>query len=148
MSRSNALTLPLICLAITLLLTACGRNEPQPVSPAPTPVMTTPAHLTISEDEADYILSVTGMHCDGCASGLTQEWAGLPGVEQCQVSFAEGKAYFKLAPNTDTDALQTALIALAPENYQIALLKDQSAEPQPAASEPADNSDEAPSTTE
>lgn len=39
-----------------------------------------------------YTLAITGMHCDGCAAGLTSELARVPGVSRAVVDLKSARA--------------------------------------------------------
>lgn len=54
-------------------------------------------------------LDVTGMHCDGCAGGLTSELRRVPGVCAAEVSLTNRTAVVAF----DTDRVQTAALLKA-----------------------------------
>ncbi len=43
-------------------------------------------------------LKVEGLHCDGCVKSVTRMLTAVPGVEQVDVSLAEGKASVRYDP--------------------------------------------------
>lgn len=88
-------SIPLILCATLLAgaLTGCHDPRPEPGAPAETSPANTTNHFTI-----------TGMHCDGCAGGLTSELKRTPGVTSAQVAFSNQLAVVVFDPNRVTSA--------------------------------------------
>jgi copper chaperone CopZ len=48
--------------------------------------------MNVPAGSALYTLAITGMHCDGCASGLKSELARVPGVSRAEVDLQKAQA--------------------------------------------------------
>lgn len=57
--------------------------------------------------------TITGMHCDGCAGGLTAELKATPGVAFAQVTFSNKLAVVAVDTNKITTAKLTEVIKAA-----------------------------------
>lgn len=57
------------------------------------------ARVSIVEDapgDQGVVVAVSGMHCDGCSTLLSEKLAGAQGIKNVRVSYAESKAWFTL----------------------------------------------------
>ncbi|MFK7961642.1 MAG: heavy-metal-associated domain-containing protein [Phycisphaerales bacterium] len=92
--------------AVTLAgCTGEGTSTTASVTPAPEAVTTAVNDTTTAGTPAanlvTYTFDVQGMHCGGCADGLTQQIVKLPGVSECDISFDDSRAIVKAAAGTD-----------------------------------------------
>lgn len=83
---------------IATLISACGATA--------TPAADTAAATA----NATNTYTITGMHCDGCAGGLTAELKLVPGVASAQVTFSNKLAVVAYDTNKVTTAKLNAVI--------------------------------------
>ena len=62
------------------------------------------------ETTANVTFSVTGMTCDGCASGLERALSRVPGVQRASVSFQAGTPPVDHDPSRTTPGALTAAV--------------------------------------
>lgn len=65
------------------------------------------ADKTVVSANATNSFAITGMHCDGCAGGLTAELKATRGVASAQVTFSNKLAVVAI----DTNKISTAQLA-------------------------------------
>jgi len=67
-----------------------GSVSSQPVAPAEAPAVP-PGHAVV-------VLAITGLHCQGCVSGVRAELGRVPGVGGALVDLATGRAQVVIDP--------------------------------------------------
>jgi len=70
----------------------------------------TAADKTATTANSTNRFTITGMHCDGCAGGLTAELKATPGVTFAQVTFSNKLAVVAIDTNKVTTAKLNAVI--------------------------------------
>lgn len=75
---------------LCLALAGCERQPVNMMARLPAPAAE--QEWTVPEGLALYTLAITGMHCDGCASGLKSELARVPGVSRVEVDLQKARA--------------------------------------------------------
>ncbi len=85
--------LPLLCLTLAACSPVDSPSSPTPSNHTAQPLPPPGPGQTVLQ------FSITGMHCDGCASGLKSELARLPGVAGASVDFATARARVLAATN-------------------------------------------------
>ncbi len=105
-------------------MVGCGPGR-QEAKPPPDPSTTTGAFevgdepLVAAGDETLMTLTIEGMHCEGCASGIGRTLAGMLGVRKARVSFAHRTAWL-LADRDQEPQTAAVVAALAKLGYQAA----------------------------
>ncbi len=142
------LPLPAVALTVLMLLSAgCDRSADQPYGPAapgeaPAPEApdaapaTGPAAaapgggLPLKAQPGERVLAfrVEGMHCTGCAQGVTQKLKGLPGVRQVRVSFP-AQAAWVTSPEGEEDVTPSVVEAVEALGYKATRLPDNAPAP-------------------
>ncbi len=91
------------------LLAGCGPVETKDLTNPPGPATLGPAPA----GSQNWRLAVTGMHCDGCVSGLRSELLRTPGVSAAVVSLEESLALVTADTNFVTFERLTNVVAEA-----------------------------------
>jgi copper chaperone CopZ len=60
---------------------------------------------------------VSGMTCDHCVSHILEEISALPGVDQAELTLAEGRLVLDSTAGIDFDAVEQAVLEAG--NYQV-----------------------------
>ena len=97
MSRTNLCHRGVVALAglASLLVAGCGpADSKSTATPPAAPLSDAPVMAAVAAGRAHaaWRVPITGMHCDGCASGLQSELARTPGVAAAAVGYQEGLA--------------------------------------------------------
>jgi copper chaperone CopZ len=71
------------------------------------------ADHTVTLANATNCFTISGMHCDGCANGLTAELKETPGVVTAQVTFSNKLAVVAIDTNKTSAAQLTKVIKAA-----------------------------------
>ncbi len=78
-------------------------------------------------------LSITGMHCGGCAAKLEKALGALPGVHRAEVSHATGRASVEWRRAADVDAERAVAAIELAGDYRAAALQSGADEAEPPA---------------
>jgi hypothetical protein len=90
-----ACSCPLSWAAVAILATVSVAGIIASCERPGTAALVKPAALTPAANEV--VLKVEGLACEGCVADVTEELAGVPGVEKARVVLSEGRAYVTLA---------------------------------------------------
>lgn len=88
-----------------LLFVGCGpADSKSTATPPAAPLSDAPVMAAVAAGKANaaWRVPITGMSCDGCASGLQSELARTPGIAAAAVGFKEGLAVVAVDTNQVT----------------------------------------------
>jgi len=112
-------------LALALLISLGGvattRAEAGAGGPAPAPEAPAAVPSAASRGSVTNIFQIRGMHCEGCAKGITGEVRALPGVGSVEVSYARKLAVVASDTNRVSEALSIRTIHEA--GYEASVVK-------------------------
>ena len=123
MSCRRYLIVGVVAWAISCTMAGCDSGE-RAVSPPPDSSTATGTFEVADEplvqagDERLMTFAIEGMHCEGCASGIAEKLAGMPGVKKARVSFPRKTAWLLADRDQGPDA-PAVVAALTDLGYRV-----------------------------
>lgn len=117
----HAITWALVWVVLGVMV-GCGPGD-RTAKPPANPLVATGAFEVADEplaqagDERLMTLAIEGMHCQGCASGIAEKLAGMPGVKKARVSFSRKTAWLLADRDQGPDAA-SVVAALTDMGYR------------------------------